>query len=34
VPGCIAWRQTGSCSPLGPREPQNDLHCMVQVLKK
>ena len=33
VPGCIAWRQTGSCSPLGPREPQNDLHCMVQVLE-
>ncbi|EKX48513.1 hypothetical protein GUITHDRAFT_162385 [Guillardia theta CCMP2712] len=27
VPGCVAWRQTGSCVPDGPREPQNDKHC-------
>jgi hypothetical protein len=31
VPGCAGWRQTGDCSPLGPREPHNDLHCQRQV---
>ena len=24
---CVAWRQTGDCSPHGPREPQNDKAC-------
>ena len=31
VLGCAGWRQTGDCSPLGPREPNNDLHCQRQV---
>ena len=24
---CVSWRQTGGCSPNGPREPQKDLAC-------
>ena len=23
-PGCVRWRQTGGCSPDGPREPGGD----------
>lgn len=28
---CIAWRQTGGCSPEGPREPERDLPCSSLV---
>ncbi|KAK1943181.1 hypothetical protein P3T76_005818 [Phytophthora citrophthora] len=24
---CLGWRQTGGCSPDGPREPENDASC-------
>ncbi|KAE9144163.1 hypothetical protein PF006_g10859 [Phytophthora fragariae] len=24
---CLGWRQTGGCSPDGPREPDNDANC-------
>jgi alpha-mannosidase len=24
---CVSWRQTGACSPSGPREPDHDLAC-------
>ena len=26
-PGCVRWRQTGGCSPDGPREPGGDRGC-------
>ena len=29
--GCVMWRQTGSCDPNGPREPQYDKACDVVV---
>jgi hypothetical protein len=29
---CVAWRQTGQCSPHGAREPAKDLPCNVPVL--
>ena len=29
--GCVMWRQTGSCDPNGPREPQFDRTCDVIV---
>ena len=28
---CVAWRQTGDCSPDGPREPQNDKACNEHI---
>eukprot|EP00750_Incisomonas_marina_P033417 INCI9867.1.p1 GENE.INCI9867.1~~INCI9867.1.p1 ORF type:complete len:781 (-),score=165.44 INCI9867.1:330-2672(-) len=28
---CLAWRQTGQCNPLGPREPWRDLKCSAVV---
>lgn len=31
---CVAWRQTGQCSPHGAREPAKDLPCNVPVLSK
>ena len=30
---CIAWRQTGRCDPNGPREPQFDKSCDVDIPK-
>ena len=29
--GCVMWRQTGSCDPNGPREPQFDRTCDVII---
>eukprot|EP01065_Artemidia_motanka_P003292 TRINITY_DN11589_c0_g1_i1.p1 TRINITY_DN11589_c0_g1~~TRINITY_DN11589_c0_g1_i1.p1 ORF type:complete len:717 (+),score=135.30 TRINITY_DN11589_c0_g1_i1:163-2313(+) len=29
--GCVSWRQTGMCTPDGPREPHRDLPCDAQV---
>ncbi|KAG1697822.1 hypothetical protein DVH05_015776 [Phytophthora capsici] len=29
---CVGWRQTGNCSPDGPREPAKDLNCGGIVL--
>lgn len=29
--GCVGWKQTGTCSPDGPREPQKDLACDFPV---
>jgi hypothetical protein len=28
---CVAWRQTGQCAARGPREPQNDKACDVNI---
>mmetsp|Transcript_12930 Transcript_12930/g.32326 ORF Transcript_12930/g.32326 Transcript_12930/m.32326 type:complete len:459 (-) Transcript_12930:53-1429(-) len=28
---CVMWRQTGACSPDGPREPQNDKTCDQKI---
>jgi len=28
---CVAWRQTGGCTPDGPREPENDLPCDAKI---
>jgi hypothetical protein len=28
---CVAWRQTGQCAANGPREPQNDKACDVNI---
>ena len=30
-PGCVRWRQTGGCSPDGPREPGGDRGCKSTV---
>jgi hypothetical protein len=29
--GFCAWRQTGGCTPSGPREPEKDLDCHSHV---
>ena len=31
--GCVKWRQTGACSPDGPREPENDKECDEYIQK-
>ena len=28
---CVKWRQTGACSADGPREPEYDQYCNVEV---
>ncbi|KAL4134250.1 hypothetical protein PRIC2_004559 [Phytophthora ramorum] len=28
---CLGWRQTGDCSPDGPREPDNDASCSTNI---
>jgi alpha 1,2-mannosyltransferase len=28
---CLGWRQTGGCSPDGPREPDNDASCSKNI---
>eukprot|EP00442_Polarella_glacialis_P015922 CAMPEP_0115154374 /NCGR_PEP_ID=MMETSP0227-20121206/67258_1 /TAXON_ID=89957 /ORGANISM="Polarella glacialis, Strain CCMP 1383" /LENGTH=89 /DNA_ID=CAMNT_0002565241 /DNA_START=31 /DNA_END=297 /DNA_ORIENTATION=- len=28
---CMAWRQTGGCTPKGPRESQGDMRCEKEV---
>ena len=28
---CNAWRQTGKCSPDGPREPHHDKDCLAEI---
>ncbi|GMF28057.1 unnamed protein product [Phytophthora lilii] len=28
---CLGWRQTGGCSPDGPREPKNDASCSKNI---
>ncbi|GMF20808.1 unnamed protein product [Phytophthora fragariaefolia] len=28
---CVGWRQTGGCSPDGPREPDNDANCSKNI---
>ena len=28
---CVKWRQTGSCSPTGPREPGGDKKCNIVI---
>ncbi|KAL4174624.1 hypothetical protein KRP22_006561 [Phytophthora ramorum] len=28
---CVGWRATGSCTPHGPREPENDKGCYIVV---
>ena len=28
---CVSWRQTGGCVPNGPREPQHDKPCNVDI---
>ncbi|KAG2493698.1 hypothetical protein HYH03_008212 [Edaphochlamys debaryana] len=30
-PDCVRWFATGTCTPLGPREPAADLHCDAEV---
>jgi len=29
--GCVGWRQTGGCSPFGPREAEYDVDCGATV---
>jgi alpha 1,2-mannosyltransferase len=29
--GCVSWRQTGGCTPAGPREPAHDQRCGEDV---
>ena len=29
--GCLGWKQTGGCSPHGPREPQYDKGCATTI---
>uniref|UniRef100_A0A7S4QWP2 J domain-containing protein n=1 Tax=Alexandrium monilatum TaxID=311494 RepID=A0A7S4QWP2_9DINO len=31
TPHCVAWRQTGTCDPSGPREPRQDRPCSAEV---
>jgi hypothetical protein len=31
--GCVSWRQTGNCSPDGPREPRKDKKCLEIVME-
>ena len=31
VIGCVSWRQTGGCSPTGPREPDADQSCAAVI---
>lgn len=28
---CLAWRQTGACRAIGPREPSNDKSCSASI---
>ena len=28
---CISWRQTGDCSPTGPRESREDKACNIPI---